>query len=185
MSYTGMGEAAGPSHWTSVNGVCKPGDALTLERFKAMQAQMNRVASAFSLTKIGVDGDIGPKTLTLLSKISAKMSLTNPTELALANTASSDCNAVARDAGTIQYLAKAVADARGIGAAVASPAPSRPPSISTPAGPIALPPTAHTGIAAQLSAMPTTHKLALGVGVLALGVAAGLIPLGKKRRRSS
>lgn len=50
-------------------GVCKPADKNTLLMVTGFQKQLNRVAQAKGLSKIGVDGDIGPGTQGLYASV--------------------------------------------------------------------------------------------------------------------
>lgn len=55
--------------FTMVNGVAKPTDNATLELFKALQSQMNRVASKKKIATIAVDGKIGTNTSALMKAV--------------------------------------------------------------------------------------------------------------------
>ena len=179
--------------FTESGGVCKPSNSSTLAQYKAMQTQLNRVATVLSLSKIGVDGDIGPGTLRLLSNISSKLyNTTMPFEMALANAASSQCGDVASDAVNITYWAKWTADARGAGSGTTTPTP-KPPSGSSPpiippggvTGPGTAQPQIGGGLWDAFKNLSTLEKGAVGVGLFAAGVMAGFIPFGKKKRGGS
>lgn len=187
MGYIGMG-AVTASDFVNRSGVCKPTNSATLATFKGMQTQLNRVATAVGVSKITVDGDLGSKTLYLLSNIASKMRDIIPQEIALANEATNDCSQVALRAETISFLAKSVADMRGVpsstGGSTSTPRPSSPPIVPPITGGAPAAPQIGGGLWDAFKNLSTVEKAAVGVGLLAAGVAAGFIPFGKKKRGS-
>lgn len=120
----GLGEIA-PSHWNEkYPNVCKPMDFETLAIFKDLQNQINRLAASRieGMTKVIVDGDIGPKTVTNVSAGARQFphTLLPP----------ADCNSVARFAAEWALMFKNLADSRGAPAKVAGKAP--PPVVTAP-----------------------------------------------------
>lgn len=186
MGYIGMGGL-----FEVVNGVCKPSNSSTLAQYKAMQTQLNRCATALGLSKIGVDGDVGPATLRLLSNISSKLYNSQVGfELALANAASSSCSDVAGDAVNITYWAQWTADNRGASSGGSTTTPistPKPPTQQIPpvTGGAPTQPQIGAGLWQSFKNLSTVEKAAVGIGLLAAGVYAGFIPLGKKKRRTS
>lgn len=54
---------------TALKNICKPMDAATLEVFKDLQRQTNRVLNSQGRTLLDVDGRIGPKTMAAVTQI--------------------------------------------------------------------------------------------------------------------
>lgn len=184
--YTAIG-AVSSTDYVKRGSVCKPANSATLAIFKTMQTQLNRVAQAVGVSKIAVDGDIGSGTLTLLSRIASKMSMTSALEVTLANEATNDCSTVASRAETISFFAKSVADAKGVSANAGTSGGSSggggggggsTPIVTIPPGSATVP-GASSGIMASLSSLGGLEKAALAVGAVAVGVAL----FGKKRGR--
>jgi hypothetical protein len=152
------GLTAAECHATKFPGVCKPTNQAALNIFFELQRQLNRVAKAKGLSLIAVDGDIGPGTLKLVnaSGITAMTGV--------------GCQGVALVADMLAAKAKAVADAAGMPATVAGPAPAKPPSFVTPSG-------ALVNVAAPASAslidsvknLGTPMLAVLGIGVIGIG----------------
>lgn len=127
--------AAGDWNSTKYPGTCKPTNFTALGVARDLQAQLNRLAQGLGLSKIKVDGDIGPGTLKLLDQIRKKALPTggDPTK-ALLNTAYTSCTSVAYLAPSLTLAAKRLADERSVPATVSQPAPSAPVTIVTPQG---------------------------------------------------
>jgi lysozyme family protein len=88
--------------------------------FKALQAQINRIAHIAGFSKIRVDGDLGPQTVVAANK---GIKFIGGTTLA------SDCNMLAKGAEKTRDAFKRNADERGVAVAVKGPtAPKRGPS---------------------------------------------------------
>lgn len=67
MSYSMIG--LGADTYKVSGSVCKPTDLATLDKFKQLQSQLNRVANGKGLGTITVDGDLGPATVALYNKV--------------------------------------------------------------------------------------------------------------------
>lgn len=91
---------------TKYPGICKPSNKYTLDAFKELQRQLNRVAQLRGLAKIGVDGDIGPGAVGLANK---------------ALGAPASCTSIASSAPGYASQAKIMADSGGAPATVAGP----------------------------------------------------------------
>lgn len=131
--------------FTMVGGVAKPSDAATLALFKALQQQMNRVASKKSLPVFSVDGAIGNDSKALLISVvkaaatdyagwtstsvgSALTASIRERVERLAGTSTDTPQTIAAHAIPLYADVKAYADYLGIAPAVASPKPASPPS---------------------------------------------------------
>lgn len=141
-----------------VGGVCKPTDEPTLRIVQDLQKQTNRVAAAKSLTKIGVDGDIGPLTL---AAVRAAASISG----GRVTVDTSSCSALGAQIKTAASQMKAFADAIGAPASTSSPALSKPPSIVTPAG-LIKPVASSASLIDAVASMPMPMKVAFG-GIMA------------------
>lgn len=141
---------------TKYAGVCKPSDVRTLSRFRDLQSQLNRVAQVKGLTKIAVDGDIGPATIKLMT--SAGMV-----------PAGTGCSTIAAGAVAFTGLAKTIADAGGAPANVAGPI-AKPSTLVSATGQETLAPASPYGgsLLESFNALSTPMKIA------AVGVAGGL-----------
>lgn len=186
MGYMQMGDLPS-SDWNSTKypGVCKPTNFGSLGIFKELQKQLNRVAHALGLNKIGVDGDIGPGTMSLLTQIKPRLNPLNPVHLGFMG-APTSCAGVAGKADSLGPIAKSIADGLGVSSTISQPAPSRPPTIITPGGAeLVAPPGSglEAGLWDKVKSSSTTAKLAIGVALLVAGVYAGIIPMGKKKRK--
>jgi hypothetical protein len=89
-----------------IAGVAKPMDVATLDLFKELQRQLNRVAQAKGYSKVDVDGRIGPGTVKLYGK-------------AFGSTTTSDGLAIASP--SVQQSAKSLADLANVPATVPGP----------------------------------------------------------------
>lgn len=159
------GNSISMSDFKSIGGVCKPMNFPALRYVQEMQRQMNRVAAKKSFGKIGVDGAVGPGTLTLLKKIQAASA-----GEVMGNTSS--CIYVAGDADVIGDQVKAYADSIGAPATTTAP-PSVPQVVTATGAVLAAPPGsgAAAGITGAFSGMTGTQKVALagmvgGIGYL-------------------
>lgn len=104
--------------WTNVSGVCRPGNKPALDAFKALQSQLNRAAVVLKLSKVDVDGRIGPKTVELYTKV------VGPGMYAC------DMLAVVTTTGASVSMAKAAADKLNAPAVVPPPITSRPSTVA-------------------------------------------------------
>ena len=100
--------------------ICKPTDNETLELWKRLQYQLNRIAHVQGKTKIDVDGRIGTDTLHLFNQIFTGLDYTNCSQLA-------DMAAV--------YLPTSTNMANSLGAPATVPSPKGRPSTPGPKGP--------------------------------------------------
>ncbi len=170
--YLSMGDTGGEPGvtWnsTKVPGACKPSDFATLAKFKALQEQMNRVASKKGYPTIAVDGDLGPGTVALFNKI-------------LGGNAS--CGNIASYVSTYTAQFNALASSLGAAASVPAPKPATPPAIVTAAGAtVPAPPGAGNPLLANVyDAFGGSPVLA----VAGIGIAGGIAYLlfKKKKRR--
>lgn len=144
---------------TKYPGICKPSNTYTLGKFRNLQLQLNRAAQAKGIsTRIAIDGDIGPGTISLCSKV-------------IGTPANAACSAIATMAVAHAAVASAIATAAGVPAQVTTPTPPRPSTLVLPnGGEIAAPPS--SAIAANLSAQ--WNALSAPMKVAGVGVAAAL-----------
>lgn len=188
MGYIPMGDLDA-SDWNSTKypGVCKPTNFGSLAKFKELQTQLNRVAHAKGISKIAVDGDLGPGTVKVVAQIgSASVAdLSKPGSLGVYAsvvkgyaTSAPDCSTIAARADTLAGAMKRYADALGVGQEVSSPAPARPSSIITSSGEVTAPPEYQGSASGPIGSMTAGQKVFAG---LALGGIAYYM-FGKKKR---
>jgi hypothetical protein len=188
MGYIPMGDLDA-SDWNSTKypGVCKPTNFGALAKFKELQTQLNRVAQAKGLGKIGVDGDIGAGTVNLLRSIvtasaadrGASSTGTYATVVySFASSMATSCSSIAAKADVLAAALKNYANALGVSSAVSSPAPPKPSSIITSSGEVTAPPEYQGSGSGPIGAMTAGQKVFAG---LALGGLAYAM-LGKKKR---
>lgn len=153
---------------TKYPGTCKPSDAYTLGVFKELQRQLNRLAQGKGVSKIAVDGDVGPGTVALARTVGID--------------SSGSCSTIAMNAAVYASIAKGLADQLGVPASVSQPTPIKAPSIVNAAGQETTV-TGGGGIAASVSGafagMSNLEK------ALALGIVGGIayVVLVKKPKR--
>lgn len=151
----GATDTAAPSfNTTKYPGVCKPTNQATLDLVFELQRQLNRVAQMRGLTKVAVDGDIGPGTVKLFNAV-----------LGSGGTCASIASQI------VLFTAQIAAIAASIGAptTVSSPTPSKPPTFIAPTG---LEVVAPKGVTASLSdslGLPATTIAMLAVGAVGVG----------------
>lgn len=110
-----------------IAGVAKPMDVATLDLFKELQRQLNRVAQAKGYPKTDVDGRIGPGTIKLYQRAFNQTGIT--------------CDTLAVVASSVVQSAKALADQASVPATVPGPiVPLSPPSTANPDGTVSDPP---------------------------------------------
>lgn len=189
MSYLPMGDVSSDSfNSTKYPGICKPSNVSTLATFKRCQTQMNRVASVKGIPTIAVDGDIGPGTVSLFSKIKPDLALHataifNVGAAAKITATSASCSAIASIADVIADIADTYADYLKAPTNPPAPKPTKPPVLVDSKTGIEKPAPMGAGLFAAWEASSTTTKVA------ALAVAGGLVfvALGgkalKRRRR--
>jgi hypothetical protein len=149
---------------TGSPGVCKPMNQATLDLVFELQRQLNRVAQLRSLTKIAVDGDIGPATAKLYNAVLG----TNVT-----------CSTISGIIVASTAQIKLLADTLGAPAKVSSPAPAKTPSFVSSTTGLEVP--APKPIATSLSdsfGLSTTTIALLAVGAVGAGY---YLTKGKKR----
>lgn len=128
MSYMGIGDVASSSfNTTKYPGIAKPGDVATMATFKNLQAQLNRVAQGLTLSKVSVDGDIGPGTKSLLDQVKSLFAAggvsVDPARNILMQADTSSVAAIAGQADTLGNAAQAVADQMSVPTKISQPAP--------------------------------------------------------------
>jgi hypothetical protein len=157
---------------TKYPGVCKPTNAAAFQAVANFQRQMNRAAKALGLKMIGIDGDVGPGTLTLYNQL-----------LGIYHEAGqvSNCLTVAVAAPQEALMFQQQADAAGVPATITQPAPSSTPSYAPPGGgPNITVKTPESGsIASAFTGLSTPMKLA------AVGVFGGIAYLAAKEMKKS
>ena len=170
--YLSMGDTGGEAGvtWnsTKVAGTCKPSDFGTLAKFKALQEQMNRVASKKNYATIPVDGDLGPGTVALFNKI-------------LGGNAA--CSNIAAYVSTYTAQFNALASALGAAASVPAPKPTTAPAIVNAAGTtVPAPPGAGNPVLASVYDAFGGSPVVAVAGVAIVGGIAYVL-LSKKRKR--
>jgi hypothetical protein len=187
----GAAASAVAPKFTTVSGVCKPTDSPTLELFKTLQRQLNRVATIKKIQTIGVDGDIGTGTVQMMQavQLAAKSDLKQgkltgagmnaATALALAPTSS--CSNIAGASTGIAANVKTYADALGVSGSVASPAPAKPPAVFDPIKGVPAPQSAAASAMDAFKNMSTGAQ-ALTVGVVGVAGYLALVPPKKRRK---
>lgn len=128
MSYLQLGSVDASSfNATKYPGIAKPSDVATLGIFKNLQAQLNRVGQGLKLSKISVDGDIGPGVIRLLGQIKSILGAggvsADPARNILIQADTSSAAAVAAQADILGNAANGVADQMSVPAKVSQPAP--------------------------------------------------------------
>lgn len=133
---------------------CKPYNFVALKYVQALQSQLNRVAAAKGFSKIGVDGQVGPGTLSLFKKVQGAFPSTVMGD-------ASSCLNISADADVLSAQVQSVADTLGAPATVAA-ASSKAATIMTKTGTTVLPPGAPpASIAGAFSGISVTQGLAL------------------------
>ncbi len=150
-------------------GTCKPMNWIAYGYVTNLQNQLNRVATVKGLSKIGVDGQIGPGTLGLLKKVKALF----PTVMG----DPSSCLYTSADADVIGDQVKDVADSLNAPTAVA-PASSKAATIVTKSGLVVTPP----GMPAA-SIMGAFNGITPMQGIALAGIAGGIGYLLLKKKK--
>lgn len=154
---------------TRYPGICKPMNQRALDIVKDLQKQLNRNAHVRGIAKIAIDGDIGPGTLSLLSKVAP----------AGANWSTSSCMNVAAGADIIAATLKRLADAAGAPSSVSGPMPAKPPTFIDIKGNV------HQDANSAGSIIDTFSNMSTGQKVIAAGLLAGIGYLGFKELKKS
>jgi hypothetical protein len=160
----GLGDVTA-ADFVVMGSVCKPRNFETLDKFKALQTQLNRGAEAKGVAKIAVDGDIGPATVKLLAAVTG-------------GSASASASSIALVAEALTAQVKSIADQAGIPSKVSSPKPATTPAIVNAAGAIVPQPVS----ASAMDAFNRMSTMELAIAGIVLGGGAFLL-LGKKKRR--
>lgn len=153
------------------NANCKPNNFVALKYVQSLQDQLNRVATAKGYPLIGVDGQVGPGTLSLFKKVQAAF----PT--ALMGDASS-CLYISADADVLADQVKSIADTAGAPAFVTAP----PGKAATIAGKVTGTPIRPPGAPAA-SVGDVFKGITAGQGVVLAGMAGLAVYLLKKKKK--
>lgn len=181
--------------YAMVGGIAKPTDQATLDLFKELQRQLNRVASKKGIYTIAVDGDIGDGTKALAVKVQAAAAVDrNLWASAPSDTLKADIidklttlaatkmsvESIAQNAIGIYANVKAYADQLAAPPSVPSPKPASPPAVYNLATGTAVPQAASASLVDGWRNLGTGAQLGI---IGALGVAAVfMIPKKKKRK---
>jgi len=174
-----------PAGCTPMKGICLPMDGPTLENFKDLQRQTNRVLAMLGNDPIDVDGRIGPSTIEAIAAAMTKVDSWDPA----AHADSSPCDQVAQNAVAIASKFKDAADATNQPAVPDPPdsAPSTSPDGTTVVHPDAktIQQSAETGFGKLFAWLPDWSRTPLGAVLLAVGgYAAYKAYKGPTKRRS-
>jgi lysozyme family protein len=179
--------ATAAPQYAIVGGIAKPTTAGTLELFKELQRQVNRVAKAKGFPAIGTDGDIGPGTVAAVQAVqsAAKAELTagvladTRAATGVALIRSSTADGIASNGLNAGYI-KGYADQLGVSSSVASPKPATPPAIYNPATGTSTPQSTTASALDAWRALGSTSQMAVaGVG----GLLAFMLLTRKKRKK--
>ena len=150
--------ASVPSWNMSIPGICKPGDKNTLFLVTGFQKQLNRVAEVKGIAKIGVDGDLGPRTLALFRQVQSLAGGTISGD-------GSSCAGLAETLPQIGVQVASFADSLGAPARTSSPPAPTPTFVSQATGQEVKVPQAGASVSDMFMGMSTTMKVAF-VGIL-------------------
>lgn len=125
--YSGLG-SIDPSQWTSSGGVARPKNSQALSVFQDLQVQTNRIAAINGITRVAVDGVIGPATMNAVKAVAGRLFYTPAASFRTVDD-------VAASADVTAAVFKARADNLGAPISSGTPAPGTPvaPPISLPA----------------------------------------------------
>jgi hypothetical protein len=104
---SGTGSISSADFTASASGVCNASNVTALNYVKSLQKQLNRVAAKKGLGTITADGEVGPATLALFTKVQGLAGT------AIMGTPSAGCMGVAPDADVLTDQVKAYADSIG------------------------------------------------------------------------
>lgn len=113
--YSSMG-AVEPSGWSTSGGVARPKNSSTSAVFSDLQKQANRLAAIYGITRIGVDGQIGPATMSLVKAVGSRLFYTPAAAM-------SSVDDVAASADVTAAVYKARADNLGAPISAGTPTP--------------------------------------------------------------
>lgn len=164
------GSSISSDDFTARAGVCKPNNLTALSYVKELQRQLNRVAQAKGFPRVGVDGEIGPGTLSLFAKVQAAAGGSQ-----IMGTPSS-CLGVAPDADVLSAQVQSYADSIRAPVKASPPLGIKAPTIVKPNGVE----VAEAGVMDAFGQLPTLEKLAV---VSVLGGIGYLLVTGKRKRR--
>jgi hypothetical protein len=151
-------QASVPVWNMSIPGICKPGDKNTLFTVTGFQKQLNRVADIKGIAKIGVDGDLGPKTLGLFRQVQSLAG-------GQISGDGSTCAGLTESLPVIAVQVAQFADSLGAPARTSSPPAPTPTFISQATGQEVKVPQAGASVADMFMGMSTPMKVAFA-GVL-------------------
>mgnify|MGYP001612449738 CR=1 FL=1 len=192
MAYLPMGDLDA-SNWNSTRypGVCKPTNFEALGHFKKLQIQLNRIAQAKGMSKVAVDGDIGPGTIKLAAAIYAAAAADAgissvglySTYLRTQLAGATSCTALASRADMIATAAEKYANALKVPAQISQPSSPKPSTIVTSSGEVTAPAQYQGSGSSGFGTMGTAQKVVAGVALG--GLVFFLIQDQKKRRRGA
>ncbi len=163
------GTSIAASDFSVQGAVCKAANLTALNYVKELQRQLNRVAQVKGLGKIGVDGEVGPGTLALFTKVQAAAGAGQ-----IAGTPTS-CMGVAPDADVLGAQVKAYADSLGAPATVSAAFTAHAATIIKPNGQE----VAAAGLFDTFSRLPGLEQFAV---VAVFGGIGYMLLTGKKRK---
>lgn len=160
------------SDFTQAGGICKAANITALNYVKELQRQLNRVAQVKGFAKVGVDGEVGPGTLSLFTKV---QTAAGTGAGAILGTPSS-CMGVAPDADVLSAQVAAYANSIGAPAIASAAFTGHAPTIVRPNGQE----VAAAGLFDTFDRLPALEKFAV------LGVFGGIgymLMAGKRRKK--
>jgi hypothetical protein len=113
--YSSMG-AVESSGWSTSGGVARPKNSSVSSVFADLQRQANRLAAIYGITRIGVDGVIGPATMSLVKAVGSRLFYTPAAAM-------SNVDDVAASADVTAAVYKARADNLGAPISAGTPTP--------------------------------------------------------------
>lgn len=163
---------------TKYPGICKPMNLPALAVVQSLQAQLNRVAQVKGLSKIQVDGAVGPASLALFNQVAAISSSTPYSMTQVGNVA-----LLAADADVYASQTSGLATSLGAPAQVPAATLTAPVTLVNKTGTTLKAPQqnqdmAQAGIIAAFGGLPVVAQ----VGIVGLGVW-GILKATKKKRR--
>lgn len=171
---------------TKYAGISKPSNVNALAQFKAMQTQLNRVASVTGNSPIAADGDIGGGTVTLYKAVLphlvtyAAVEMTGSDTVKL-NSAAAGNVPLATYADIVTDAARGFADANKAPSTPPAPKPAKPPVLVSPAGIETPAPAAAADLLAAWKGTSTTMKIAAVAVLGGIGFMLLKKPKGKRR----
>lgn len=155
-----------------IAGIAVPMNATTLEVFKGLQRQLNRVLKLKGKALLSVDGRLGPAVVKAIEFSRTLGSVTNVLLRAILTV-----DDAAEHASNVSLAIQGLANSLSAPAAVNDPTPTSPPSLPGPNGSVLHPPADQMALAATTGGLSLSNPLVLG----AAGVALLLLFGGKKK----